>query len=224
MRCPMRWYLRYVEKVPRTNSAAVRVGSGIHAGLAAHWRGEDVRAAAERGASGDEEPDGILSALAVIVVEEALPEVVNLAGEVALVEHPFLAVELDSDTLFEGTIDLVTRAGEIIDYKTGENHKPAGWADRSLQLGLYAYAMDAEVCHAISISTRVKPAERVKAQTTIVTPERKEQAIETALAVVRGMREGVPTPNTESWECSQVYCGVWFSCPYGGKERTATNG
>jgi len=155
--CPLQYRMRYVERVPTTDSPASLVGQAVHAALERNFlekrRGGhdlDMVEAAEifddvwdarlppgsaSGPSGDEFEQAYASGHAVLklYLTEVAPSVIP-----HLVEHRFRFDIPGVQVQLVGTVDLIDRNGVVIDHKTSWRAYPESYPDRDLQLQCYA--------------------------------------------------------------------------------------
>lgn len=155
--CPLQYRMRYVDRVPTTDSPASLVGQAVHAALERNFlekrrSGYDLDADEAAEIYGDvwdaRLPPGTASGPLADEFEEAYASgqsVLNLyLTDVAprviphLVEHRFRFDIPGVQVQLVGTVDLIDRNGVVIDHKTSWRAYPESYPDRDLQLQCYA--------------------------------------------------------------------------------------
>jgi RecB family exonuclease len=151
MRCPRKWNLSYIQGFePEEKSSALTVGSLVHAGLEAHYRGGDALSVIPELEEGeDHDPDTLLSAIMLEGYLEWLEETGIDAGDLTPIwvenqmEIP-LGVIGGQEVVLHGTVDWTARDpfGQLwlFDHKTVAAF--GALVDRRLQLSfqLLTYA------------------------------------------------------------------------------------
>lgn len=151
MRCPRKWHLSYLQgyKSPETSSA-LKVGTLVHAGLEAHYKGEDLTEWIHWRITAEQDEDGMLPAesqLAYLMLEGYL-EWLEETGIDADLRPEYIEraveVELMPGVNLHGTIDWTARDPYgglwLFDHKTTDTF--GALANRRLQLSfqLLTYA------------------------------------------------------------------------------------
>ena len=155
--CPLQYRMRYVERVPTTDSPASLVGQAVHAALERNFlekrhSGYDLEQdeAAEiyddvwisrlppgsaSGPSADEFEEAYASGQSVLdlYLTEVAPSVIP-----HLIEHRFRFDIPGVQVQLVGTVDLIDRNGVVIDHKTSWRAYPESYPDQDLQLQCYA--------------------------------------------------------------------------------------
>ena len=155
--CPLQYRMRYLDRVPTTDSPASLVGQAVHAALERNFLEKrhsgydlDVDEASEiyddvwasrlppgaaSGASADDFEEAYASGQAVLelYLTEVAPRVIP-----HLIEHRFRFDIPGVQVQLVGTVDLIDRNGVVIDHKTSWRAYPESYPDQDLQLQCYA--------------------------------------------------------------------------------------
>ena len=154
--CPLQYRMRYVERVPTTDSPASLVGQAVHAALERNFvtkrrSGRDLEAEEatevfdevweERlppGVSGPasenfEQAYTSGQSILQLYLAEVAPSIIP-----HLIEHRFRFEIPGVQVQLVGTVDLIDRNGVVIDHKTSVQPYPETYPDHDLQLQCYA--------------------------------------------------------------------------------------
>ena len=159
--------------------------------------------------------------LSAFHIEKVAPAI-NPVG----VERRITVQPQDSDLVIEGTIDLIDRDPRgwetIRDLKTTEKSPPAGTADKSDQLTMYAMIRMAEVGTlpaSLILDHLVRTPERHDKKHVIQETERTPfdvaALVERLNTAVEAVSKGVFVPaSADAWLCDPRYCEFFHDCPY----------
>jgi hypothetical protein len=141
------------------------------------------------------------------------------------VEMPFELKLKDTDNVFSGRVDIITKSEIIIDTKTKKARPSAIEGDHHLQLTAYSvgyqvtnrrkpkgtrvdYVVDKKVPECVSYEDTVEDSD-----------------IELLLNLIgkyqEAVKSGFDMPNRSSYMCNKKYCGYWEHCEkmYGGRVK-----
>jgi len=248
-RCPEQYRRRYMEGERRPPGIALLVGSGFHVGAEMNFTQkiethEDLPAseivdAAVAGfelrlagdgllLSGDEAGRGQEA-----VVGEAKDQTAQLAYAHAKLQAPDyqpVVVEHKTRIVFPNAThdllaitDLRDDQSRVVDLKTAARKQPAGTADKSMQLTVYAGAFQVDTgapptgLRLDTITKTKTPARQI--QETTRTAADFQALVNRVNAVLAAIAAGnFPPCDPSGWNCSPKWCGYWADCPYTNSE------
>jgi hypothetical protein len=125
--------------------------------------------------------------------------------------HKEVEVEGTKFTL-SGVIDLTT-AKQVVDYKTASAVLSQGEADSSLQLSLYSmFSGKMDVGITCFVKTKNPYVAWIPSRRT---PAHYQWALKVAKSAVEAIRLGafpLAVPSSQSWWCTEKFCGFWATC------------
>jgi putative RecB family exonuclease len=234
MDCQVRWYFKYVEKLPDPQTSSLALGKAVHAALGENFAQkietkEDLpvtgalalyrQAWAEEAARTqfrqDEDASAIGTsgeALVAKYLDEAAPEIDPVA-----VEQPVSGTI--GGVQVRGIVDLIDTAGRIIELKT-RCRKPSGIAaDAAFQLATYQQ-LSPGAGRLVRIDTLVKTKTPQLIQQEFEVVARDLRATEALYPLAQKvMQRGAYMPNRLSNLCSRRNCPYWRGCEeqFGGR-------
>jgi len=134
-----------------------------------------------------------------------------------------------ADLTLSGIIDVQEGAASVRDLKTSKKSPPVTEADDSLQLSLYALAVQTidgalpqRVCLDYLIHTKEEKLVQLQSKRRA---EDFGHLLNRIAAARDAIRKGVfvPAP-VDSWCCSERFCGWWARCPYARRPMTVSMG
>ena len=232
--CQTRWWYRYGLGLSEPKTAALAIGSAVHAAIGENFRQKieskrdlpqtgvvAVFRDAWRAAAGEtqfqtgEDPDELGAmgeALTVKYMDEAAPFV-----EPAAVELPVRGAI--AGVAVQGVVDLLDVDGRIVDLKTSAK-SPAGIDGHyRRQVATYTQlAPGATGAARIDTLTKTRTLKLVSQSFTVNGADLMDATVMYPLAQ-EGMRSGLYTPNRSSYLCSRKHCPHWRRCEaeYGGE-------
>jgi len=224
--CQLKYYWRYLRKIPFIENIKMCIGKAVHEGMAFYHKahGEvmetDIVDCMNLAVDGynlsDNEKDEVIRTSSKLI-----PKIIKKVKDFKpmLVEYP-IELQLDEEFKIVGVVDLVTEDGTIYDYKVSSRHKSVN--DHIFQLGVYGYLVNRGACNGGIISVRtdgdvkvmVEPLDPVKAYHALLS---NWNAIQLCLT------NNVFAPTYIGWHCSEEFCDAWNYCKYGsGNDYTDT--
>ncbi len=233
--CQVKWYYRYVLRLPESSDANRALGRAFHAAIGQNFKQkietredlpvegvlaifrdalrcelENVDGDLDRAAR--DELDATGAALIAVYMDQGAPSI-----EPAAVERK-VAGEIGGVPV-RGYIDLLDVHGNIIDFKSAAK-KPSGVRpDYRLQLATYAM-LEPEASGRARLDTVTKTKTVQLHQQTIDVIDCDRKMAERLYPLAQeSMRAGIYTPNRGSYLCSRKYCSFWQRCSdeYGGE-------
>ena len=231
LKCPYRFYLLYVENLRSPPSVALVEGSAHHAWLEKEnierinkdrmrlLKNSDAidvfehyfkKEAKDIGTWEEDSPDTVMNRAMRIITNyhkyfasSVKPKKAEMQIEMMIGDVPFL-----------GSIDLLEDGDVISDYKIGGKHKSPRDLEHSLQLPLYASAVNSSKVRLISVNKNSRDAkDSVKSVAGTVTRSSKAWAQSIVLDVADSVKKGAfPKCAPDSWWCSNRFCGFWNQC------------
>jgi len=244
-RCPQQFYYSHIEKLRRRPGIAAIAGTSIHAAIDHNWlhkltTHEDVpvdelidvgRTRLDRELNtqgtdflGEDDPGKAIAD----GIENVVKTVTVFAGQVSPVIQPAqtelpLAITLGDDIELTCTLDLITDADEMFDFKSGKSTNQAA-ADSSRQLTWYSAAYKAhygEMPSALGLIHLM----RTKAETYHTQRSQDDfddlfrRVMMADKAIVAGDFIPCDNGNSQAWWCTPKFCGYHAKnggpCPFG---------
>lgn len=234
--CQFKWWARYGLGLPSPRTAALALGSAVHAAIAENYRQkiETKRDLAEAGVVAvyreawgrefdgvelrDEEDAGGLvrmgEAMVKKYIDEAAPRVEPAAVELR-VEGEVGGVRV------QGIVDVVEVDGTIVDIKTSAKSPSDVGADHRFQAATYVQLTPgASGAARIETLTKTKEVKFVSQAFTVNGADLMSTTVMYPL-VAEGMRSGLYMPNRNSNRCSRKDCAYWRRCEqeFGGRVK-----
>lgn len=243
LRCGAQYAFRYIDGLKRPPAVAMLIGSATHKGVEhnmlakrdgiecraedvsevtaeeveSRWRADGVALDQEEKSQGEASVRGEAKdsavALALLHYRELAPSITPVH-----VERKWVIATPDTMTMdLSGTIDL-QEANILHDTKTAKRSPPAGAADGSDQLTLYAIAclkLDGRIPE-LQIDSLVKTkTPKAVIQKTVRTEDDMNVFLRRVAVVQRSIQSGIflPAP-ADSWICSEKFCGFTGVCTY----------
>jgi hypothetical protein len=257
-RCPESWRRRYEEHEIIPPGIALAVGSGVHCGAKANFSQkietrydlpeDDIVGAAVAGFEA-EQAGGLALTIdevargSAVVIGEAKDETAELATLHAKEQAPDyqpVAAELRIEIPFPsathdlvGYVDLIDDRDRVTDIKTIGKKPPAGIADESTQLTIYAAAFQrlyGKTASEVRLDFLRKRTKTMAPQRYIESSSRDVADFAALIyrinATLKAINAGIFTPASPgAWQCSPKWCGYWNTCRYVNSERKEkTNG
>jgi len=230
-RCPHRYQLQYVQRLPVPKRGELLLGSIVHGALKFMHEPKGPRLPAEEEViaefcrlwKGEEEniPEGERTALfedGVNMLRRHYERAVSRQEPrfTADVER-FFSLPFGEGNAITGKIDRIDALGdgtiEVLDYKTGRRGMPVqGEVDRDLQLAIYRMAAQEMLYPDKTITTSLYYLHHGMTLTARFAPQQMEEVREEIREVVAGIERGDFSPRVEPWcdRCEyRAYCMVF---------------
>jgi len=251
-RCPESWRRRYVKKEIIPPGIALLIGSGVHKGSHANFAqkieshvdlpAKEIVEAAVAGFEAEQAGGYVLTEEETgrgpgVVVGEAKDETVQLATLHAHSQAPAyqpVAAELRINIPFPsathdlvGFVDLIDALDRVVDIKTINKKPPAGIADESTQLTIYAAGFQRlygrPACE-VRLDFLRKQTKTMQPQRYVESSTRNEGDFRALInrinETLKAMNSGIfPPASPGAWQCSPKWCGYWSTCRYVNSER-----